>query len=133
MSAGCGSRSALAMLSPWKIINALSKWIVVLMLLPKHFSSIDRGYFTLFMTNTPAISSSSSPYYSSLVMVVEAENVINPTDQFDISSSYLRVTIRHQTFHEISSCQHRITQLELHNLVTYIYVFVCVFFVHFAV
>lgn len=129
MSAGYGSRSALDVQSPWKIFNALSKWIVVLMLLPKHFSIIDRSYFTPFMTNTPAISSSSTPYYSSLVMIVEAENVVNPTDQFDINSSYLRVTIRHQTFHEISSCQHRITQLELHNLVTYIYACVCFLFI----
>ena len=129
MSAGYGSRSALDVLSPWKILSALSKWIVVLMLLPKHFSSIDRGYFTLFTTNNPAISSSSAPYFSSLVMIVEAENVVNPTDQFDINSSYLRVTIRHQTFHEISSCQHRITQLELHNLVTYIYACVCFLFI----
>ena len=52
-------------------------------------------------------------------MVVDAEKVANPTDQFDIDDSFLRVTIRHQTFHEIPSCQHRITQIELHNLVAY--------------
>ena len=119
------SRSLLDMLIPWMLGTALSKWIMVLLLLPRHLPTIHGiGYWTPFRTNNDNNSPSTTtatPYSyssSSVVMVVDAEKVANPTDQFDIDDSFLRVTIRHQTFHEIPSCQHRITQIELHNLVS---------------
>ena len=118
MKASNRRRSLLDMLLPWKIGTALSNWIIVLLLLPRNLPTIDRGYWTLFMTNTPS-TTATTVSSSSVVMVVDAEKVANPTDQFDIDDSFLRVTIRHQTFHEIPSCQHRITQIELHNLVAY--------------
>jgi hypothetical protein len=58
------------------------------------------------------------------IPVLAATKVANPTDQFNIDGSFLRVTMRHQTFDEVPSCQHRITQIELHNLVS---LFVCQF------
>jgi hypothetical protein len=132
MKVGSGSRSLLDMLVPWTIGTALSKWIIVLLILPRHLPSIDIGDWTWWFRTSTTLSYSSSsssvsdgvPYYaytyssSSVIMVVDAEKVANPTDQFDIDDSFLRVTIRHQTFHEIPSCQHRITQIELHNLVS---------------
>jgi hypothetical protein len=120
MRVGSGSRPVLDMLGPWKIVTAVLRWSMVLLLLPRHLPRIDLSVMNSLSTTKSTLPSSSyAPYSSSAVMVVDAEKVANPTDQFDIDDSYLRVTIRHQTFHEIPSCQHRITQIELHNLVPY--------------
>ena len=113
-----GGSSVLDILAPWKIAAAIFKWTIVLLLLPKHLPRIDMVILNP-LSATTTMRRPYTPYSSSVVMGVDAEKVANPTDQFDIDESFLRVTIRHQTFHEIPSCQHRITQIELHNLVPY--------------
>ena len=73
------------MLAPWKVLTAILKWTIVLLILPRYLPRIDLLMInTLSSTaTTPASSVYTAPYSSSVVMVVDAEKVANPTDQFE--------------------------------------------------
>jgi phosphate/sulfate permease len=68
-------------------------------------------YMTVFIATDTGMTISTTKALGSSV------DGLNPTQQYTLQESYLRVTIRHPIVESIPSCQYRITQIELQNLV----------------
>jgi hypothetical protein len=65
-----------------------------------------------------------TPWFGNTAVIVSATARVAAasTDHYNIAGTSLRVSIRHNTKRDAPSCQHSISQIELHNSVRILYV-----------